>query len=66
VTQRKWLYIKDICDDLKVHEETVRTWIRQGKLAAYKIGRDYRIKPEDYEKFLEERRTTKDDEATEN
>ena len=61
---KKWLYIRDICEELEVHEETVRTWIRQGKLAAYKIGRDYRIKPEDYDKFLEDRRTdSKDSES---
>jgi excisionase family DNA binding protein len=61
LTERKWLYIKDIHEELGVHEETVRTWIRQGKLIAYKVGRDYRIKPEDYEKFLEDRRTKPED-----
>lgn len=60
--EKRWLYIKDIVDDLGVHEETVRTWIKQKKLPAYRFGRDYRIKLEDYERFVESRRTVSDEE----
>jgi excisionase family DNA binding protein len=42
---------------LGVHEETVRTWIKQKKLIAYRFGREYRITPEDYQIFLEKHRT---------
>ncbi len=57
---KKWLYVEDIASDLEVNVETVRLWIRQKKLAAYRVGRDYRIRPEDYHKFLEESRTIGD------
>lgn len=62
--KQQWLYIKDIVEDLSVHEETVRTWIKQKKLIAYRFGREYRIKPEDYQKFLENHRTDKDSKTT--
>ena len=60
VQDKKWLYVEDIANDLEVNVETVRLWIRQKKLAAYRVGREYRIRPEDYRKFLEESRTIDD------
>ena len=58
----QWLSVEDIAKELNVSIETVRNWIRKNKLIAYRVGRDYRIKRTDYEKFLEERRTgTQDD-----
>lgn len=53
----EWLTLSEIADDLKVHIETVREWVRKGQLIAYKFNRDYRVKKEDYERFIEERRT---------
>ena len=41
---------------LKVSLLTIYRYIKAGKLPAYKIGRDYRIKKEEFDKFLEEKR----------
>jgi excisionase family DNA binding protein len=38
-------------------EETVRIWIRQKKLPAIRIGRDYLIDLEDIREFLKKHRT---------
>ena len=57
----RFVTVKFISEDLGVPEDTVREWIRQKKLPAYRVGREYRIKKEDYEKFLEESRTIPDD-----
>jgi len=61
----EWLSVEDIANELHVSEDTVRNWIKhkeKGKrLVAYKVGRDYRIKREDYNKFLETRRTEHDE-----
>jgi excisionase family DNA binding protein len=57
----EWLTVEDIANDLGVSIETVRNWIRRKKLTAYRVGRDYRIKRADYDRFLEERRTTDDE-----
>ena len=53
-----WMTVEQIAQDLQVHPTTVREWIRSKKLKAAKFGRDYRIKREDYEKFIEERYNT--------
>ncbi|HJT59422.1 MAG TPA: helix-turn-helix domain-containing protein [Ktedonobacteraceae bacterium] len=53
----QWLSVEDIATELNVSIETVRNWIRKNKLIAYRVGRDYRIKRTDYEKFLAKRRT---------
>ncbi len=49
-----WLTVEQIAQDLQVHPTTVREWIRGKKLKAAKFGRDYRIKREDYEQFIQE------------
>lgn len=53
----EWLSVDDISKELDVTVDTVRAWIRKKKLRAYKMGRDYRIKRADYNKFLEEQAT---------
>ena len=45
-------YIADYCD---VTERTVCGWIRNGDLPAVRLGGQYRIRPEDFEAFLDER-----------
>ncbi len=57
----EWLSVENIASELKVSEETVRAWLRSKKLVGYRLGRDYRIKRGDYEKFLEERRNVGED-----
>ena len=56
----EWLTVEEIAQELKMHVDTVRGWIREGKLKATRFGRDYRVKREDYEQFIRER-TTPDD-----
>lgn len=53
----EWLTVEDISNELSVHPDTVRGWIRDRKLRATKLGREYRIKREDLSKFIEERTT---------
>jgi len=58
----QWLSVEDIANDLNVKIDTVRSWIREKKLTAYRVGRDYRIRRADYEKFLQERKTRNEEE----
>jgi excisionase family DNA binding protein len=57
---KEFYTVKEIADTLEVKVETVQNWIRDKKLPAYKIGNTYRVRAEDFERFLEERRTTQD------
>ncbi len=52
-----FLTIEEIAERLRVKVYTVRIWIRKGELPAYKVGRDYRIRKEDFEEWLKKRRT---------
>ena len=59
----EWLTVEDIAADLKVHPETVRTWIRSGELAAIVVSkRTYRINRKDYREFIRAHRKQKDNE----
>ncbi len=49
------LTIKDVAKRDQVDEKTVRRWIDRGELAAYKLGRQWRISERDHRKFLNER-----------
>jgi len=52
----EYMSVKEIASLLKVNIVTVRRWIRNDKLPAYLLGKDYRIKKNDLEAFLNERR----------
>jgi len=44
---------------LQVHVLTIYSYIRRGKLAAIRLGRHYRIIPEDFMRFIESNRINK-------
>lgn len=53
-----WITVEEIAEDLSVHVETVRRWIRNGELAASLLGSSragYRIRQSDYDQFLTEK-----------
>ena len=53
----EWLTVRDIVEEFKVHEETVRRWIREGKLPARLMGSakgGYRVRRTDLDAFLEQ------------
>ena len=54
--------VEQAAEYLKLHPDTVRLYIRQKQLPAYKVGRGYLIKKSDIDKFLERRRTLQDQE----
>ena len=54
--------MEQIAKDLGVSEDFVRGLIRSGELPAYRVGKkEYRVKIDDYERFLEERKIKRDD-----
>jgi excisionase family DNA binding protein len=59
----EWLDIEDIYELLgrKVPLDTIRSWIRTKRLPAYKPGRSYLVKREDFERFIRESRTKEGD-----
>ncbi len=48
----KYYTIQEIADILKVNYMTVYRWIRAGKLEAYQLQKQYRIREADFKKFM--------------
>lgn len=53
----EWLTVEQIANELGVHPETIREYIRDGLLNAVQLKRSYRIRRSDYEQFLKQRET---------
>ena len=47
--------VKDVAKYLRVHDQTVKKWIREGKLVAKRIEGQYRVKRSDLEAFIEKK-----------
>jgi excisionase family DNA binding protein len=55
----KLLSTQEVADILGVHVQTVRQYIRLGELPAVKISpRLYKVRPEDLERFIEDKKKT--------
>jgi excisionase family DNA binding protein len=53
----EWLTVDQIANELGVHPDTIREYIRDGLLKAVQLKRTYRIRRSDYEDFLKRRET---------
>lgn len=54
--QEMFLTPQEVADTLKVSIFTVRRWIGQKELPAYKVGRGWRIARADFDNWLQEKR----------
>lgn len=61
--ETEWLTVENIYEELNklIPLDTIRSWIRRGRLPAYKPGKVYLVKREDLEKFLKDSRTKPDE-----
>jgi excisionase family DNA binding protein len=55
-TDKNLLTPEQVAEILQIHILTVYHYIRRGKLAAIRLGRSYRIVPEDLDKLIEANR----------
>lgn len=51
---RNLLTVHEVAEALKVKETTIRTWIRDRKLRAIKMGKEYRVDADDLESFIQD------------
>jgi putative molybdopterin biosynthesis protein len=54
------LTTKQVSDMFSISEVTIRALIRRGVIPAYKIGGEYRLKPDEIEKYLDFSKTKGD------
>ncbi|MCU6734073.1 helix-turn-helix domain-containing protein [Diplocloster agilis] len=54
----KWVNLEDIAEHLSVSTDTVRTWIKNGKLPFYRAGKRYKFKISEVDEWLREGKIT--------
>ena len=55
--RKEYLTTEDIARHLDISVATVRRYIRTGKLTAVRLEREYRVRRDEFERFLKERET---------
>ena len=50
--KKEFYTTKELAEKLRVNIMTIYRYIKAGKLKAYKIGKDFRIDKEEFNKFL--------------
>ncbi len=60
----KWFNIEDVADYLSITEDTARTWIREGRLPAYKVGKRYKLKLSEIDEWVRSGRINLGDEPS--
>ena len=55
MAEDRWLTVAEIVEKLRVHENTVRRWLRSGELHGRNFGgrTGYRVRETDLDAFLE-------------
>ncbi len=53
MTEEKLMTPPQVARRLQVNERTVTLWLRKGHLRGFKVGKEWRISPDDLQAFLE-------------
>jgi excisionase family DNA binding protein len=53
-TPEKWVNLEDIATHLSVSEDTVRAWVKDGKLPFYRAGKRFKFKVSEVDKWVRE------------
>jgi excisionase family DNA binding protein len=62
LSDKDFLSVEEVAKRLGLKEETIRTYIREGLLNAYRFGNVLRVRVDDFEKFVQERKIRRDEE----
>ena len=57
VTNEEFYSAQELADILRVNIMTIYRYIKAGKLKAYKIGKEFRIEKEEFQKLLNKAKT---------
>ena len=50
----KWVNLEDVAEHLSLSQDTVRTWIKEGKLPVYTAGIRYKFKISEVDEWVRE------------
>jgi excisionase family DNA binding protein len=48
----EYLKVEEVAARLKLKEKTIRDWILRGELPAYKLGKEWRIRRDDFDQAM--------------
>ena len=51
-----WVSLEQVADHLTVSKDTIRNWIKEGLLPAYKVGKMYKFKLSEVDQWVREGR----------
>lgn len=54
IAVEKWVNLEDIAEYLSVSKDTVRLWMREGKLPVNKAGKRYKFKISEVDEWVRE------------
>ena len=50
----KWVNLEDVADYLSLSKDTIRQWIKEGKLPVYRAGKRYKFKISEIDEWVRE------------
>lgn len=53
-SSENWVNLADVATHLGVSQDTVRNWLKSGKLPTYKAGRQYKFQLSEVDRLLKE------------
>ena len=57
MTSHDFYLVDELADKLRVNRMTIYRYIKAGKLEAHKIGKEFRIAKDEFERFLKNNKT---------
>ena len=57
MTNHDFYLVDELADKLRVNRMTIYRYIKAGKLEAHKIGKEFRIAKDEFERFLKNNKT---------
>ena len=57
-TEEKWVNLADVAEHLSVSQDTIRNWLKSGKLPTIKAGKQYKFRLSEVDKLLEDGKLT--------
>ena len=52
--EEKWVNLADVAEHLSVSQDTIRNWLKSGKIPTYKAGKQYKFRLSEIDKLLED------------
>ncbi len=57
-SNEKWVNLEDIAEHLSVSKDTIRAWIKNGKLPVNKAGKRYKFKISEVDQWVRDGKIT--------